>query len=66
MVQWRIQEFKKEPGGAVSLRYHFLGLPRDCFDNPSHIFYAFIVRVENKVDKHCIMITIKFMRVLES
>ena len=30
-------------GGAVQLR------SGECFDAPSHIFYAFIRRVENKV-----------------
>ena len=38
----------KEPGGAVPVRYNFLR-SEDCFDAPSHIPYAFVVRVENKI-----------------
>ena len=40
--QWRIQEFKNR--GAL---YCFSS--EDCFDAPSHIPYAFVVRVENKI-----------------
>ena len=41
----------------------------DCFDAPSHTPYAFVVRVENKihiVNIACCMVTMIFMRVMES
>ena len=42
--QWRIQKFKNRE--ARSRRGIVFG---DCFDAPSHIPYAFVVRVENKI-----------------
>ena len=45
-MQWRIQEFKNR--GARSRRGIILR-PGDCFDAPSHIPYAFVLKVENKI-----------------
>ena len=58
----------KEPGGAVPARYIFFR-SEDCFDAPVHIPYASVVRVETKIHIviiACTLITIKFLRVIQS
>ena len=46
--QWRIQNFKNGRGGVRPGVLQFLR-SEDCFDAPSLIPYAFVVRVENKI-----------------
>ena len=42
-------------------------MSEDCFDAPWHIPYAFVERVGNKTHcKHCMLISIKFVRVMDS
>ena len=45
--QWRIKEFQNR--GARSRCGRLLGV-WECFDALSHIFYVFVVRVEDKID----------------
>ena len=47
LIQWRIHELKNQ--GARSQRGIFFFRSEDCFDAPSHIPYALVVRVENKI-----------------
>ena len=62
--QWRIQNFKNR---EVQLRRGIIFTLWKLFDAPSHIPYAFVVRVEKKTYcKNCILIRIKFVRVLKS